>query len=291
MKKNYIIVMVLVAIQLWQFIAVPLLPMAWAWTLLPLALLNNSMWSIMHEAIHGNLFKGRMNLWAGRVLSCLFGSSFQFLSAGHLSHHALNRSEAEQLEIIPEGMPKWKARLVYYFFMCGGLYVAEVLVPLAFIGPMKSLKKKLPEKTMIRMVFERATRKHLATALESIAAVTFLTCSALLYGANWPLFVGILFARAFLISSLEYIYHYGNVLGDVNAGYNLYLPRWVSACLFHFNYHHVHHEAPKVPWYELPKEAGRRNAKFDSGYFQAALRAWKGPMTSEEAKIWREKHT
>jgi len=44
------------AVNLYQFVILPvwLLPLdfRWAWTLLPLAFLNNPYWSLIHEAIH-----------------------------------------------------------------------------------------------------------------------------------------------------------------------------------------------------------------------------------------------
>ncbi len=277
---NRFLVIALVTVNLWQFLIVPYLSSPlWMLTLIPLALLNNTMWSLVHEAIHGNLAHNRTeNLWCGRVLSALFGSSFTFLTAGHLSHHALNRTEHERLEIVKPGQSMWRARLTYYSMMCGGLFVTEVLVPLAFIIPFRELTKVVPAKGMARMILQRVSAKHVAVVIESVVAISLLVASFCLYGSYWPVLLAVLFARAFLVSSLEYIYHYGNELDNVNAAYNLALPRPLSALLLHFNWHHTHHVSPKTPWHQLELESLKRNECYDEYYWRAALRAWRGPI-------------
>ncbi|MGH7784726.1 MAG: hypothetical protein ACREO5_12905, partial [Candidatus Binatia bacterium] len=72
------------AANLYQFFLLPLfqLPhsLAWAWTLVPLALLNNSFWSLLHEAIHEMFSPSRsLNMLFGRLLAIFFGSPFRIL--------------------------------------------------------------------------------------------------------------------------------------------------------------------------------------------------------------------
>jgi fatty acid desaturase len=274
--RNAPIVATLVGLNVWQFLIVPLLPPAWAWTLLPLALTSNTLWSAIHEAVHGNLFRSpALNVSAGRILSCVFGSSFSFLSAGHLTHHALNRTD-EQLEVLKPGESIWRARAKYYFYLCGGLYLSELLVPLAFIAPWFKLKGDVLKDPFVASIYFRAVIKRRAIVLESVVAVTFLSVSAWLYGERWEFFAGILLARALFISALDYIYHYGNPVGDVNAAANLYLPRPLARLLLNFNLHQAHHISPRTPWHNLPAYYGERGIYADS-FFRAALRVWKGP--------------
>ena len=59
------------AVNVYQFTLLPwlLLPTArsWSWTLLPLALLSNPFWSLLHEAIHDLLHRNRrVNGFIGR---------------------------------------------------------------------------------------------------------------------------------------------------------------------------------------------------------------------------------
>lgn len=270
---NALIVSALLALNLWQFLAVPVLPPLWAWTLLPLAFLSNTLWSAIHEAVHGNLFPSkRANLRAGRVLSCVFGSSFTFLSAGHLTHHALNRTE-EQLEIVQPGQSLWKARAKYYFFLCGGLYLSELFIPLAFLAPCFHLKGESLKDPFVASIYFRSVIKRRALVLESLTTVAFLSLSAYLYADRWYLLLAILLSRALFISALDYIYHYGNPVGDTQAAFNLYLPGPLASLLMNFNLHRAHHGSPRTPWVHLPCEA----PFYQDTFFRAAARVWKGP--------------
>lgn len=255
------IIWALLAVNLWQFLAVPLLPPWWALTLIPLALLSNTLWAAIHEAIHRN-----SPAWAGMSLSCVFGSSFHFLKAGHITHHALNRT-TETLELVPENESLWAARVRYYAFLCGGLYLAEVLVPVAFL-----FSRPRPKSGFLKCVFQIANRQGVAIALESIAAISFLALSAALYGERWPLFVSIVAVRAFLISWLDYIYHYGNPVGDILSANNLWLPGTLEKLVLNFNMHRNHHESPSTPWDKL------LSGVYQDSFWDAALRVWRGPI-------------
>jgi fatty acid desaturase len=267
---NAIIFILLVAANLFQFLIVPVLSPAWALTLIPLAFTSNTLWAMIHEGIHGHTPR-----WQGRILACVFGSSFTFLASAHLTHHALNRTKAERLEIVPPGEPMWKARLRYYFFLAGGLYLSELFVPLAFVLPFMSLMRiaARSDKFTESLIYRACVKSH-QIFLESLCALTLLGVSAYLYGERWSLLVGIIFARAFFISWLDYIYHYGSALDRDEGVFNLWLPAPLRVLLLNFNMHRSHHHSTSTDWRDLPTSRLLTNATF----FQAALRVWRGPV-------------
>ncbi|MDE1672952.1 fatty acid desaturase [Nocardia gipuzkoensis] len=114
-----------------QLFALPLLLLprdrAWGWVLLPLALLTTTFWSVIHEAVHGNLHHRRVrNDRYGRVLAVLYGSPFALLKAGHLLHHRYSRTR-ERAEVYDPATSSWaKAAPGYYLRLFGGLYLLEV---------------------------------------------------------------------------------------------------------------------------------------------------------------------
>jgi fatty acid desaturase len=129
--------------SIYQFWILPLylLPVdaVWALTLLPLALLNNPFWSLIHEAIH-DLFhpEPRINALFGRAAGVLFGAPFRILRLSHLLHHRLNRTPMEGTELFdPLKGSKLRAAPGYYFQILGGLYLVEFLSPVLFFchGP------------------------------------------------------------------------------------------------------------------------------------------------------------
>ena len=115
--------------------------MHWSLVVIPLAVLNNPFWALIHEAIH-DLFNSssRTNVAAGRLLSLFFGSPFHVLRLTHLSHHKFNRSPLEKgTEVYdPTRSSKLRANFVYFFYIFCGLYLLEVFSTLIFFLPTKS---------------------------------------------------------------------------------------------------------------------------------------------------------
>ena len=106
----------------------------WAWLLLPIVLLTNPFWSLIHEAIHDLLHANKsVNLFIGRSLAVLFGSPFRILRVSHLLHHKLNRMPVEGTEFYDRDKGgKAAAAPGYYFEILVGLYLVEVISPLYF---------------------------------------------------------------------------------------------------------------------------------------------------------------
>jgi fatty acid desaturase len=280
--------------NLFQFFLLPLflLPSSpgWAFTLLPLAALNNPFWSLLHEAIHDMFHPSRrINRLAGRLLAVFFGSPFLVLRLSHLLHHKLNRSPVEATELYaPEKSSRARASLGYFAHILGGLYLLELASPLLFFLPKVMLRRMerkyfsggdLPGNLMRGLMRDQGIREIRADGLVILA---LLAASAASYGANWPWLAGILLARAFLISFLDNVYHYGTPVDDTFYARNLSLPRVFSTGLLHFNLHGIHHRNPAIPWSCLIEAFRREAGAFEGNYFLAALRQFSGPLTRSE---------
>ena len=62
-------------------------------------LLNNTMFSLMHEAVHGMFHRNRMvNEIAGNVAAAFFPTVFLIQRLSHLTHHKNNRSTVERFD-------------------------------------------------------------------------------------------------------------------------------------------------------------------------------------------------
>src|SRR6185369_7808881 len=97
----------------------------------------NGYWALLHEAIHGQLHPDQVvNRRLGRIMACLFGSSFRLLRFGHLMHHRFNRHRLDRPDVYDATTTRpWLARLRFFTEAFGGLYVIEVLVPLLYWAP------------------------------------------------------------------------------------------------------------------------------------------------------------
>jgi fatty acid desaturase len=280
--------------NLYQFFLLPLLllPLSpwWALTILPLAALNNPFWSLIHEAIHDMLHPSRrVNRAAGRALAVFFGSPFLILRLSHLLHHKLNRAPIEATELYaPEKTSRTRAALGYFWQILGGLYILEFISPLLFFLPRFILRRMerryfsgtdLAGYLMKGLMRDDAIREM---RVDGVATAVLVAASAASYGAYWPLLVALLLGRAFLISFLDNVYHYGTPIDDTFYARNLSLPRALSAGLLHFNFHGIHHQNPAVPWIGLPQAFRDQSARFEGEYFAAARRQFSGPLTRSE---------
>lgn len=281
-----------VAVNLFQFIALPLwfLPGTWAWALVPLALLTNPFWSLIHEAIHDLLHPNRRgNAFFGRFLAILFGAPFRVLRLSHLLHHKLNRLPLEGTEYYDESQKsKAAAAPGYYFQILLGLYLVEVLSAVYFWLPRDWLrrfqKRFVGDGSLSAILLQNwLGEESLREIRRDGAAVTFwFALSFYCYGAHWPLLLAALLARGFLISFLDNVYHYETPVGDIFYARNLRLAWPLSKLLLNFNLHGIHHVNPAIPWIHLPKAFAAGKSRYEGGYFAASLRQLLGPIALQE---------
>jgi fatty acid desaturase len=283
-------------------------PGAAVWIVVAIAVTSNSLFSVFHEAIHRSLAPTTrlpviglsMNDFLGRVLGICFGSPFDFVGTAHVTHHSVNRTDDEHVEVYDSAMPADRRRsfvIGYYFFLLGGLYKAELIVPMLFCLPRRIVQPRITRTfeadPMASQVLRRIFRSpyHLrAIRIDASIILATLAASATLYGRYWWILAIHYIIRALLISFLDYLYHYGSPLGDRLHGYNLRLPRWLSPVILNFNYHGIHHRFPALPWRSLARVFADESLVFDNDYVTQAVSQLRGPMTREGlAKLLEKK--
>jgi fatty acid desaturase len=291
------------AVALYQFLVLPLwlLPhdLAWAWTLLPLAFLNNPFWSLIHEGIH-DLFHPdpRINAIFGRAAGILFGASFRILRLSHLLHHKLNRTPLEATEVYDSTKnPRLRAVLSYYFQIFGGLYLLEVISGPLFFLPRAWLRRFarrfIDAESVSGILIQNWTRDESIREIRTDAAtiLSWFALSLWLYGENWPLFLAILGGRGFLISFLDNVYHYRTPLNDIFFASNLWLPGPCAKLLLHFNLHGVHHRNPALPWNHLAAVFREQAGTYQGNYLAAAATQLSGPLGLHELPQAQNSHS
>jgi fatty acid desaturase len=282
------------SLNVYQYFILPLwlLPLDYrfAWTLVPLAFLNNPFWSLIHEAIH-DMFHPvrRTSIRFGRALSILFGSPFRILRPSHLLHHKLNRTPAEGTELYERGKdPLARAAFGYYFQIFGGLYLVEFLSPLLFFLPVAWLRRinqrfvKTESVTGILMQNWTQDEAVREIRIDGLVVLAWLSASVFCYGTHWPLLLAVLAARAVFISYLDNVYHYRTPVNDVFFASNLRLPKLTAKVLLYFNLHGIHHQNPAIPWIHLPAVFQQHSRVFHDNYFAAAGRQLYGPVALQD---------
>ena len=262
----------------------------WAWTLLPLALLTNPFWSLIHEAIHDLFHPNKpVNAFFGRFLAILFGAPFRILRLSHLLHHKLNRLPLEGTEYYDKTKEsKAAAAPAYYFQILLGLYLVEVLSALYFLLPrdwlMHFKTRYIATNSLSAILLQNWLGEESLREIrrDGVAVILWLALSLYCYGQNWPLLVGALLARGFLISFLDNIYHYETPVGDIFYARNLRLAAPLSKLLLNFNLHGIHHVNPAIPWIHLPKAFQADASQYHGGYLSASARQLRGPIALQD---------
>lgn len=274
----------------------------WGWLLLLPVALTTTLWSTIHEAIHGGLLPDRRwNDWLGRSLGIVFGSPFQLLRLGHLMHHRHNRSPINRIEVdeTPDAPPSLGA---YYARLFGGLYLGDLLaaplaiLPVRFYRPIIKLAfgDEAPDgRTMWdgarRQLLEQPGRNRMR--LDGLLITLVFATAFVLYDAHWWILALALPGRALLISFFDNVYHYRAPLDDVMGGHDLRVPSFAKALFLNFNYHATHHRTPDTPWTALPDAFARLGCGFDDDLLPAALRQLEGPLPEKALHKGREGHT
>ncbi len=281
----------LIVLPLW------LLPLdsQWGWLLLPIALLTNLFWALHHEAIHGGFHDDRQrNLQAGRLMAVLLGSSFHVLRFGHLMHHQYNRNPIDRPDTYdPASTSRLKARLSFLGTLLFGLYLAEVLAPIACWLPRPAIGRIIdrvyrgddPALHAIRLAAHRQfldPKRLRLIRIDTVLAWSLLASSAVVFDTHWPMLLGFLIARGLLISVFDNVYHFGTPIDRPDYARNLSLPVPLRLLILNMNMHRVHHHRPALSWWALPAQFAASKEQYDAPLLRMAMAQFAGPVPIRE---------
>jgi fatty acid desaturase len=207
-----------------------------------IGLLIHGMSNLMHEGIHGTLFKHRRwDRWYGFLMGAPSMFSLTAYGVNHLLHHKHTRSEQDPDEFNNLTHSPRLLSVFYYVWIIFGMLIYSVRVPWVALkhGSASDHRKMVVERTL------------LTAGGGSVLALAWWFGSFGTVVHVWLIPLGI---ASFL----------GNVRGW--AEHTLTLPNHplvetrtvTSNRLFSFlninlNYHLEHHLFPGIPWYNLPK--------------------------------------
>ena len=290
-RLNVAIATIVLFIYLSLFFGVSLLAghKFWPFALVVLGFLISTptIWGLVHEGIHGRLFKHPfINLTASRVLSVLLGFSFDVVRFGHLMHHRYNGHKYDRPDQKVDAESHWKSWARHWVHLLGGHYLFTALVSIVAFAPARlrllalqsAISGEEPDIVAMRhaaLKWFSDPQRIVRIRIDCIVSVLLILLSALHYAAFWLVLVLALSARALLYSTLDNLPHYGvQGRGDA-AAKNLSLPQWASLVVLHHNLHRVHHERPDLPWRDVSNHFGETDT--EGNYLLAAIRQFSGP--------------
>lgn len=246
---------------------------------------NNTLFALLHEAVHGVLFTNRrFNRIGGIVAAAWFPTGFLVQRAFHLTHHRNNRTRFEQFDYIHDDDIKWLKYAQWYAILTG-LYWAITVVGVALFALTPRL---LRVKTLRRKDSQLATQTSSGPYLDAVDALPPLPARLeLVFAAAWQLGLAwtlglswtgwLVCYAAFALnwSSLQYADHAFSPLDPKRGAWNLRVPRLVRWIFLNYHFHLAHHQHPQAPWTDLPRLVDPNEPQ--PSFFSIWRSMWAGP--------------
>lgn len=277
---------------LFQFFVVPLfLPLGAfaAVSVVCLAVISAPLqWGLMHETIHGTLYgDAATNRRVGRLLGDLLCLSWEVMRFGHLTHHSANRHDFDRPEMVPPGRSRLAAAPTYFFKLLGGHELIYALAPvgLALPAPWTALlirflasgAEMAQMQSVALRVFSNPVRRR-RIRIDLLTTLVTLSLAFWCWGKYWPILACCLGARFCVLSLLDNAPHYATPVDSGTTARNTHLPRWAAWLVLNQNFHSVHHQWPRLKWYQLREAFMRSGRKFEGSWAGAVLRQFRGPI-------------
>ncbi|MFL6291507.1 MAG: fatty acid desaturase family protein [Thermoanaerobaculia bacterium] len=262
---------------------------SWGWRIaaaVAFSYVNNTIFSLLHEAVHGHLHPHpRVNEAAGRFLAAFFPTGLGFQRVCHLGHHRRNRTDAEVFDYILPGESRLLKTVQWYGILTGLYWLLPPLGCLLYLvwpgffhlperlrntrwsrqtstAAMLSGFEGAPERTIrLEILFSFAFQAACIWLLD-LSAAGWLACYAA-FGFNW--------------SSLQYADHAFSERDVHDGAWNLRVNRLVQFLFLNYHHHKAHHRDPQIPWVHLPKHVDFTERR--PSFLSIWLRMWLGPRT------------
>lgn len=225
------------------------------------SLINNTPFSLMHEAVHG-IFSGNKsrNTLFGILCAATFPTSFSMQRVAHLGHHRRNRTDLELYDYYLPSQSRLLRNLWLYTGNLLGLYWWSVALSnlLYLLAPWAYRSRFFVQRWAPALGFGPYIAELAALPAARIwgeIALAFSYQILVFYCLDLDLLwtLGCYGAFALHWSVLQYADHAWSARNIRDGAWNLkVLPpsRWIA---LNYHYHQAHHQHPEAPWYALPQ--------------------------------------
>lgn len=238
---------------------------AWWWVAMAavcFSFVNNTIFALLHEAVHGVLHSSKVvNRWGGRFAAAFFPTGYMVQRAFHTTHHRNNRGRFEQFDYLHDDDVKWLKIAQWYAILTGVYWLVTVLGVAAFAVVPRALRVRLLRARESRVARQTSSGPYL-DALDVLPAVparlellgTAAFQAALIYTLDLSAAGWLACYAAFGLnwSSLQYADHAFSPLDPQHGAWNLRVNPVVRALFLNYHCHLAHHQHPRAAWIHLP---------------------------------------
>jgi fatty acid desaturase len=246
---------------------------------------NNTIFSFMHEAVHGMFHPNRMvNETAGNIAAAFFPTVFVVQRLSHLTHHRNNRSDVERFDYYQPGdnhllkVAQWYSILtgLYWLFipvfttiyaLFGDLIPwRRIVATNGVVGRQTSATAYFDSLQQIPM--SRVRFGWLLTIVVQLALFWSLDLAFWRWAACYACF-------GLMWSSLQYADHAFSTLDEREGAWNLTVSPFTRMAFLNYHFHLCHHRDPTVQWRRLPEQVRRDDASL--AFTHILYFMWAGP--------------
>lgn len=247
---------------------------------------GNTIFSLLHESVHGILHPNRkVNDAFGIISAAFFPTGFTFQRVCHLGHHRRNRTDVEMFDYYYSHESRFIKFYRLYSLLLGFYWLSVPAGCLFFL---------LFRNLFVSRAFHAVTKPMgLAPMVEDLAdqpmgwirleiGLTILFQALLFWSLSldWVGWVICYVAFALNWCSLQYTDHAWAPRDIRHGAWNLKVNRIVQRFFLNYHHHLAHHQNPKVPWIHLP-----RFVNFDlprPSFLRLYFSLWKGPRPLDQ---------
>ena len=247
---------------------------------------NNTMYALMHEAVHRHFHENpSVNDWAGRLVAGFFPTAFALQRVFHLAHHKNNRTEHERFDYYAPHENKALKFAQWYCILTGLYWLALPLFAVLYFFTADLIRWRHLFGDKGAWFAKQTSAQEFLDALDEVGPMRarrdILVAAAvqgtLIYTLDLSLTGWAICYAAFAVnwSSLQYTDHAFSDLDRHDGAWNLRVNPAVRWVFLNYHYHLVHHRDPSIPWRELPDHA--RPDDPSPSFWQIYWQMWRGP--------------
>lgn len=247
---------------------------------------NNTLFSLLHEAVHGMFNPNKsVNDAMGVVLAAFFPTGFSIQRTSHLGHHQRNRTDEELFDYVLPGESRLLKAYRLYSLLTGfywlsipvgclwylivwnfprNRWVLHVTGPMGMNPMVKGLEGAPPVRARVEVVVSLLFQLALIYALE-LTWLGWWVCYWA-FALNW--------------CALQYTDHAWTVRDIRNGASNLRVTRPVQYLFLNYHHHLAHHQHPRMPWIHLHRLVDFSHPR--PSFIRTYLSLWAGPRLTLE---------